>query len=124
MSSKVGCQFDMLNDDMPYDLSLSRRDLIRTAAALPLAAAGANAAAVDAASGFHLGIASYTLRTLTRTKAIAALKDLDIKYVSIKDFHAKIFCRYRLNQPCNQHYYQLVCTGIPIRICQRLFAFI
>ena len=87
---QVGCQFDMLNDDMPYDLSLSRRDLIRTAAALPLAAAGANAAAVDAASGFHLGIASYTLRTLTRTKAIAALKDLDIKYVSIKDFHAKM----------------------------------
>ena len=75
---------------MSHDLSLSRRDLFRTAAALPLAAVVANAAAVDSSAGFHLGVASYTLRNLTRTKAIAALKDLEIKYVSIKDFHAKM----------------------------------
>ena len=71
-------------------LSLSRRDILRTAAALPLAAVGAQAHPMDTVAGFKLGVASYSLRSMTRTKAIAALKELDVKFVNIKDFHSKI----------------------------------
>ena len=72
------------------DLSLSRRDILRTAAALPLVAVGAQAHPMDTAAGFKLGVATYSLRSMSRTEAIAALKELDVKYVNIKDFHAKL----------------------------------
>ena len=75
---------------MSQDTSLSRRDLLRGAAALPLFAAGAHAHPLDSSAGFKLGVASYSLRSLTRAKAIAALKELDVKYVNIKEFHSKI----------------------------------
>lgn len=75
---------------MSQDFSFSRRDLLRGAAALPLAAAGVQAHPLDASAGFKLGVASYSLRSMTRAKAIAALKELDVKYVNIKEFHAKI----------------------------------
>ncbi len=75
---------------MSLELSLSRRDILRTAAALPLAAVGVHAHPMDTAAGFKLGVASYSLRSMSRTEAIAALKELDVKYVNIKDFHAKL----------------------------------
>lgn len=75
---------------MSQDFSFSRRDLLRGAAALPLAASGLQAHPLDASAGFKLGVASYSLRSMTRAKAIAALKELDVKYVNIKEFHAKI----------------------------------
>ena len=75
---------------MSQDFSFSRRDLLRGAAALPLAASGLQAHPMDASAGFKLGVASYSLRSMTRAKAIAALKELDVKYVNIKEFHAKI----------------------------------
>jgi len=34
-----------------------------------------------------IGVASYSLRTFSRERAIAALKELGVKYVTIKDVH-------------------------------------
>jgi sugar phosphate isomerase/epimerase len=45
---------------------------------------------MDTSAGFKLGVASYSLRSMTRTKAIAALKELDVKFINIKEFHSKI----------------------------------
>ena len=78
--------------------SLSRRSLLHLAGAaaalpfLPLARAGASSAAVQAASApkplpLKIGVASYSLRKFPRDKAIAALQDLGVKYVTIKDVH-------------------------------------
>ncbi len=79
--------------------SLSRRTMLHMAGAavtlplLPLARAGASAAAAaQAAAGpkplpLKIGVASYSLRKFPRDKAIAALKELGVRYVTIKDVH-------------------------------------
>jgi sugar phosphate isomerase/epimerase len=79
--------------------SLSRRTMLHMAGAavtlplLPLARAGASAGATaQAAAGpkplpLKIGVASYSLRTFPRDKAIAALKELGVRYVTIKDVH-------------------------------------
>jgi sugar phosphate isomerase/epimerase len=78
--------------------SLSRRSWLQLAGAaaaaplLPLAPAAASAAIVQAASAarplrLKIGVASYSLRKFPRDKAIAALKELNVKYVTIKDVH-------------------------------------
>jgi len=61
---------------------------------LPLARAGAasTAATVQAATGakplpLKIGVASYSLRKFPRDKAIAALQELGVRYVTIKDVH-------------------------------------
>ncbi len=76
--------------------SLSRRSLLQlagTAAVLPLVP-GSPAEAHGARSGqgpkalpLKIGVASYSLRKFPRDRAIAALKDLNVKYVTIKDVH-------------------------------------
>ena len=79
---------------------LSRRSLLQMAGAagtlplLPLARAGAasTAATVQAATGakplpLKIGVASYSLRKFPRDKAIAALQELGVRYVTIKDVH-------------------------------------
>lgn len=43
-----------------------------------------------AADGFQLGVASYSLRKLSRAEAIKALKALNVSYINIKDFHASL----------------------------------
>ena len=59
----------------------------------PLARAGRRVAgAVQAASApkplpLKIGVASYSLRKFPRDKAIAALQELGVKYVTIKDVH-------------------------------------
>jgi len=71
----------------------SRRTFLGSAAAL----AGLSAVDVRPASaviesqpwGIKLGVASYSLRSFDRTKAIEMLKALKIPYVSIKDVHLK-----------------------------------
>ncbi len=59
----------------PIALALSR-----TAAAAPVAAA-------PAPLPLKIGVASYSLRTFPRDRAIAALKDMGVQYVTIKDVH-------------------------------------
>jgi inosose dehydratase len=68
----------------------SRRELLGGAAAALVAANASFAAPVtnDDAAGFKLGVASYSLRKLSRADAIKALGALNVRYVNIKDFHA------------------------------------
>ncbi|MEP7258399.1 MAG: sugar phosphate isomerase/epimerase [Flavitalea sp.] len=83
------------------DKSLSRRHILKTGV---LAAIGASIASgvsaqiinplaintepdTDAWKGLKMGIASYTFRKLSVEKTIKAMQRLDLKYVSIKDYH-------------------------------------
>jgi sugar phosphate isomerase/epimerase len=72
----------------------SRRDFLKAAAVgaagLTLARPGwahAESPSPRAAVGVRLGVASYSLRELSRADAIAAIQALHAKYVSIKSFH-------------------------------------
>jgi sugar phosphate isomerase/epimerase len=77
---------------------LSRRSLFHLAGAavaaplLPLARAGASSMGAQAGPApkplpLKIGVASYSLRKFPRDKAIAALKELNVTYVTIKDVH-------------------------------------
>jgi sugar phosphate isomerase/epimerase len=72
----------------------SRRNFLGAAAGIAgLSAIGApTASAVIEAEpwGIKLGIATYSLRSFDRATAIQMLKKLQVKYVSIKDFHLKL----------------------------------
>jgi sugar phosphate isomerase/epimerase len=72
----------------------SRRNFLGAAAGMAgLSAIGApTASAVIEAEpwGIKLGIATYSLRSFDRATAIAMLKKLQVKYVSIKDIHLKL----------------------------------
>lgn len=57
---------------------------------------GAGLAAIPAVSfakaqgvPFKLGVATYSLRKLSRSEAIAAVRKMDVRYVSIKEFHLR-----------------------------------
>ena len=67
----------------------SRRELLGGAAA---AFAGAHisfaAPVTNDDAGFKLGVASYSMRKLSRADAIKGLEALKVRYVNIKDFHA------------------------------------
>src|SRR5688572_23776314 len=69
----------------------SRRELIggTLAAAVGLRVAQA-ASKVEEDAGFKLGVASYSLRKLSRAEAIKALEKLNVQYINIKEFHAPI----------------------------------
>jgi sugar phosphate isomerase/epimerase len=76
------------------DLDRSRRAFLKTAGlgaaalALPVpAAARDNPLEPDTATGIKLGVATYSLRELSRAEAIAAIKTLGARYVSVKSFH-------------------------------------
>ena len=65
----------------------SRRTFLgASAVALAASRTGLGATAEDPRE-FKLGIATYSLRKFPRAKAIAMLKQMNVKYVNIKDFH-------------------------------------
>jgi sugar phosphate isomerase/epimerase len=65
----------------------SRRTFLgASAAALAASRTGLGAANEDPRE-FKLGIASYSLRKFSRAQAIAMLKQMNVKYVNIKDVH-------------------------------------
>jgi len=71
------------------DYAFNRRTFITAAGALlslkgATAFSGANSAH---SSDIKLGVASYSLRKLSRAQAIAALKELKTPYLNIKEFH-------------------------------------
>jgi sugar phosphate isomerase/epimerase len=74
---------------------LSRRSMLQLAglaAAAPLGALAASGTALAQSTTpkplpLKIGVASYSLRKFPRDKAIAALKQLNVKYVTIKDVH-------------------------------------
>ncbi len=47
------------------------------------------ASAAEATDEFKIGVATYSLRKFSRPQAIEMLKKLNIKYISIKEFHLK-----------------------------------
>ena len=80
--------------------SLSRRQIIRTGLLAAIGgslinkAAASNVTSVDGHlidnddwSDFKMGIASYTFRKLSLDDTIKAMQRLNLKYISIKDFH-------------------------------------
>lgn len=84
--------------------SLSRRNVIRTgflaalgttivqnSSALPVTEEEVKYAnEKDPWRGFKAGIASYTFRKMSLENTIAALQKLELKYISIKDFHLSL----------------------------------
>jgi sugar phosphate isomerase/epimerase len=71
-------------------ITTSRRELLGGVAAALAGARVSFAAPVtnDDATGFKLGVASYSFRKLSRAEAIKGLQALRVRYVNIKDFHA------------------------------------
>jgi sugar phosphate isomerase/epimerase len=72
----------------------SRREFLKTAAlgtaamALPATTVACAAAQPSGTrAGIKLGVASYSLRELSRAEAIAAINSLRARYVSVKSFH-------------------------------------
>jgi sugar phosphate isomerase/epimerase len=65
----------------------SRRTFLGASAAALAASRTGLAATSEDPREFKLGIATYSLRTFPRGQAIAMLKQLNVKYVNIKDFH-------------------------------------
>jgi len=66
-------------------MSISRRELLAIAGGL-----GISGVSFGKPVPFKLGVASYSFRKLSRADAIRALETLQIKYVNIKEYHAKI----------------------------------
>jgi sugar phosphate isomerase/epimerase len=68
---------------------MTRREMVQTVSALAAAAAtprtGASESKAD--SGFRLGVCSYSVREFRRTLAIGLMKQLNVQYVSVKEFH-------------------------------------
>jgi sugar phosphate isomerase/epimerase len=65
----------------------SRRTFIGASTALFAASRSGIAASTEDPRDFKLGVATYSLRKFSRPQAIAMLKQLNIKYVDIKDVH-------------------------------------
>lgn len=83
--------------------SLSRRQIIKTGflAAIGTSIVNGSTASIvsdntvnykdeDPWKGFKAGIASYTFRKMSLENTIQALQKLDLKYISIKDFHLSL----------------------------------
>ena len=62
-----------------------RQFLALSSAALAFAPRASRANAAE--RGFKLGVASYSLRKFSREQSIGMLKQMDVQYVSIKDYH-------------------------------------
>jgi sugar phosphate isomerase/epimerase len=72
--------------------NVSRRRILGgslLAMASPMMSAAAPNRAEEEA-GFKLGVASYSLRKLSRAEAIKAMETLQCRYINIKEFHAPI----------------------------------
>jgi sugar phosphate isomerase/epimerase len=94
---------DLMGEDQRDTRDGSRRDFLRTASAaaaglaLPLSLSGCSTQAEGTTSsgggggvrstGIKLGVATYSLRELSRTDAITAVQALRAPYVSIKSMH-------------------------------------
>jgi sugar phosphate isomerase/epimerase len=69
----------------------TRRQMLGgTIAALVGSAVSHAAPKVEEDAGFKLGVASYSLRKLSRADAIKALEKLNVQYINIKEFHAPL----------------------------------
>jgi len=71
-------------------LDSSRRQFLAGSAAILGASSAAFSAIHDDALGFKLGVATYSLRKFTRPQAIGLLKQMQVRWVNIKEFHLPI----------------------------------
>ena len=71
-----------------YSWKTSRRGfLLGTAALVGLRSVPLSAADSSSSGEIRLGVASYSLRKLSRAQAIAAIRELKTPYVNVKEFH-------------------------------------
>ena len=65
----------------------SRRKFLGAAAALAAASRAGLGATTEDPREFKIGVATYSLRKFSRAQAIQMLKQLNVKYIDIKDVH-------------------------------------
>lgn len=65
----------------------SRRSFLGASAAALAASRTSIGAITDDPRDFKLGVATYSLRHFSRAQAIAMLKQMNVRYVNIKEFH-------------------------------------
>ncbi|HYL74690.1 MAG TPA: sugar phosphate isomerase/epimerase [Bryobacteraceae bacterium] len=65
----------------------SRRTFLGATAALAAASRAGFSATTEDPREFKIGVATYSLRKFTRAQAIQMLKQLNVKYIDIKDVH-------------------------------------
>lgn len=68
-------------------MAFSRRTFVSLPGAALAAPSFVPAATAGTAEQFKLGVASYSLREFSRAYAIKALKQLNVSYINIKEFH-------------------------------------
>jgi len=69
---------------------LHRRALLTAFATTGLVKGDPAASAENTTAGFHLGVASYSLRKFNRTDAIRMVKELKTQFINIKEYHLPI----------------------------------
>jgi sugar phosphate isomerase/epimerase len=69
---------------------MTRREVLAGTVAAIGAVKASGAAPSPGNAGFKLGVASYSLRKLSRAEAIKALETLKVNYVNIKEMHAPL----------------------------------
>ena len=107
--------------------SLSRRQIIRTGLLAAIGSSLINKAAASTVTGvdgnlidnddwsdFKIGIASYTFRKLSLDDTIKAMQRLNLKYISIKDFHLALISTTAERQAAMQ---KLKAAGITALSC-------
>jgi sugar phosphate isomerase/epimerase len=65
----------------------SRRSFLSASAATLAASRAGLSGVTEDPHDFKLGVATYSLRKFSRAQAIAMLKQMNVRYVNIKDFH-------------------------------------
>jgi len=71
------------------EIRTTRRGFIGGALAVGSLSGGTAGGAVVEDPDVKLGVASYSLRKLSRPQAIAMIKQMNVKYVNIKEFHLR-----------------------------------
>jgi sugar phosphate isomerase/epimerase len=70
--------------------TIPRRGFLGAFAVARIAATPGGSFAASEQEGFKLGVATYSLRKFSRTAAIGMVKQLNVRYVNIKEFHLPI----------------------------------
>lgn len=70
--------------------SIPRRKILGAFALARIAGNPLGSFAASETAGFKLGVASYSLRKFSRAAAIGMVKQLNVRYINIKEFHLPI----------------------------------
>src|ERR1022692_2583547 len=71
-------------------MNSSRRSFLAVSAGALAASRAARPAIADDLHDFKLGVATYSLRKFSRAQAIVMLKQMNVKYINIKEFHLPV----------------------------------